>query len=74
MSRYSHFSSKNNNVFENTLATTVNGFVINELVKLNNWALELVLGLIITVNSGYKDSICSQKYCHQNEFAVVKNH
>ena len=28
------FCSKNNNVFENTLATTVNEFVINELVKL----------------------------------------
>ena len=31
---YSHFLSKNLNVFENTLDTTVNKFVINELVKL----------------------------------------
>ena len=31
---YSHFCSKNINVFENTLATTVNEFVINKLVKL----------------------------------------
>ena len=31
---YSHFCSKNINVLENTLATTVNEFVINELVKL----------------------------------------
>ena len=31
---YSDFCSKHFNVFENTLATTVNEFVINELVKL----------------------------------------
>ena len=31
---YSHFCSKNNNVFENTLATTVNEFVISKLIKL----------------------------------------
>ena len=31
---YSHFCSININVFENTLATTVNKFVINKLVKL----------------------------------------
>ena len=31
---YSNFCSKNINVFENTLATTVNKFVINKLVKL----------------------------------------
>ena len=31
---YSHFCSENTNVFENTLATTVNEFVIFELVKL----------------------------------------
>ena len=31
---YSHFCSKNINVFENTLAATFNEFVINELVKL----------------------------------------
>ena len=31
---YTHFCSKNVNVFENTFATTVNRFVINELVKL----------------------------------------
>ena len=30
----SHFCSKNVNVFENTLATIVNEFLINELVKL----------------------------------------
>ena len=30
---YSHFCSKNTSVFENTLANTVNEFVINELVK-----------------------------------------
>ena len=30
----SQFCSKNINVFENTLATTVNEFVINKLVKL----------------------------------------
>ena len=34
MSSYSHFCSKNINVFENTLATTVKKFVINKLVKL----------------------------------------
>ena len=36
------FAAKNINVFEDTLATTINKFVINELVKandaLNNWA------------------------------------
>ena len=31
---YSHFCSKNINVFEKTLATTVSKFVINKLVKL----------------------------------------
>ena len=31
---YSHFCSKNINVLENTLAITVNGYVINKLVKL----------------------------------------
>ena len=31
---YTHFCSKNINVFENTLATTVNDFIISELVKL----------------------------------------
>ena len=31
---YSHFCGKNINVFENTLATRVNEFAINELVKL----------------------------------------
>ena len=31
---YLHFCRKNINVFENTLATTVNEFVINDLVKL----------------------------------------
>ena len=34
VSSYSHFCSKNVNVFENTVAATVNQFVINELVKL----------------------------------------
>ena len=29
-----HFCSKNINVFEHTLATTVNKFVINEIAKL----------------------------------------
>ena len=34
-----HFCRKNINVFENTLATTVNEFVINELVNLTMlWA------------------------------------
>ena len=38
-----NFCSKNINVFENTLATTVNKSVINELVNdaLNKWALNL---------------------------------
>ena len=31
---YSHFCSKNINVFENIIATTVNNIVINELIKL----------------------------------------
>ena len=31
---HSHFCSKNINVFENTLATTVNKFVNKELIKL----------------------------------------
>ena len=31
---YSHFCNKNINVFEKTLATTDNEFVINKLVKL----------------------------------------
>ena len=31
---YSYFCSKNINVFENTLATTINEFVINEHKKL----------------------------------------
>ena len=31
---YSYFCSKNINVYENTLATTVNKFVINKLIKL----------------------------------------
>ena len=31
---YSHFLAKNINVFENSLATTVNEFVISKLVKL----------------------------------------
>ena len=31
---YTHFCTKNINVFENTLATTVNKFVTEELVKL----------------------------------------
>ena len=26
-----------------------------------------------TVNPRYNDSICSKRYCHYNEFAVVKN-
>ena len=26
-----------------------------------------------TVNPRYNDNICSQKCCHYNEFAVVKN-
>ena len=34
LQNYSHFCSKNINVFENTLATIFNKFVINELVKL----------------------------------------
>ena len=34
LQNYSHFCSKNINVLENTLATTVNKFVINEIVKL----------------------------------------
>ena len=31
---FAHFCSKNINVFENTLATTLNEFISNELVKL----------------------------------------
>ena len=34
VSSYSYFCSKSINVFENTLATTVDEFVINKLVKL----------------------------------------
>ena len=34
LSSFSSFCSKNINVFENTLATTVHEFVINELLKL----------------------------------------
>ena len=34
VSSYSHFLQRNINVFENTSATTVNEFVLNELVKL----------------------------------------
>ena len=33
---YSHFCSKNINVAENTLATTINEFVINKLLKTVN--------------------------------------
>ena len=43
MTSFSCFCSKHIIIFENTLATTVNKFVINKLVKLkmllNNWAL-----------------------------------
>ena len=48
---YSHFCSKNMNVFENTLSTTVDEFVINKLVKptlfctTGPWALVLILTL-----------------------------
>ena len=47
---YSHFSSKNTNVFENTLTTIVNKFVINEFVKLTMlwttgpWCYSLFVG------------------------------
>ena len=42
--RYSHFWSKNINVSENILATTVNKFVINKLVKLMMlWAAGLLM-------------------------------
>ena len=44
---YSHFCSKNTNVFENTIATTVNVFVINELAKLTMlWTNRLRLFVI----------------------------
>ena len=33
---FSHFCSKNITIFENTFATTIKEFVINELVKLTN--------------------------------------
>ena len=29
---------------------------------------------VITVNPRYNDSICSEKCCHYNEFAALKNH
>ena len=55
VSSYSTFAAKKINVFENTFATTVNEFVINELVKLamlcrNNWAQVVCLFLYLKLN------------------------
>ena len=33
---------------------------------------ETVWSVIYIVNPRYNDRICSKRFCHQNEFAVVK--
>ena len=45
---------------------TVKGFIVQNLLL----SLFYLLG---TVNPPYSDNICSQRHCHQNEFAVVQN-